>query len=181
MGHSSPAPLLPLLLQPPSQYRRQGMRRYAVGTGRRPHAALLRPAKKLAERAVQLQSLYALEPVGVNKLSRQIPGLVFKLDPQTQRLKLTLLQGRLLGDERRGDGDHLAPEMLKMLRRCPKVGGFGLWLRGSRHRGCEPHKACDLRLCACARDLWLCDLWVCDPWFCVLRLAVGTASNKEVT
>lgn len=119
LGHDSPAPLLPLLLQ--LKAAAEPDESAVAAASKRPYAFLLQPAEKLAARAVQLQKLYGIDREHLGRIARQFPGLVFASSSSTTKLKALLLQLQLLGDGSHVAGDKLAPEMEKMFRTCPQV------------------------------------------------------------
>jgi len=121
MGYDNPGALLPLLLREPPSYQKQE-RPYAAGSGRRPYAFFFQPAERLAARAVNMQKLYNLDRKGLTRLARHFPKSVLATDSATRKLKAMLLQVQLLGDGRPSGEDQLAPEMAKMLQKCPQVG-----------------------------------------------------------
>jgi cytochrome P450 len=150
-GYSSPAALLPLLLQPPQLLNRSSRHKPAKasaaltaleaaadpaavaawgGAGRRnAAAALLQPASQLLERAAAVMQVQGISKDDLAKLLRWSPASVLHRDPKTTHLKLVLLQRQLLGWEPAHSSartESVAPEMTKMLKRCPWVSGAGL-------------------------------------------------------
>jgi hypothetical protein len=150
-GYSSPAALLPLLLQPArldTSYARGGSKQAGArkppsataaaaagdaaavasapwgGVGRRSTAAsLLQPAATLRERAAALMQVQGLSREDAAAVLRWSPSLLHR-DPKTQHLKLVLLQRQLLGWEPAHSSartESVAPELTKMVKRCPWV------------------------------------------------------------
>ncbi|KAF6266451.1 hypothetical protein COO60DRAFT_1633044 [Scenedesmus sp. NREL 46B-D3] len=143
-GHSSPAALLPLLLQPPkldpggatiSSRKPARACKSASASALAPAAAAAAssssssaswwaPAAQLRDRAAAVMQMQGLSRDAAAALLRWSPQSVLYRDPRTTHLKLVLLQRQLLGWEPAHSSartERVAPELTKMLRRCPWV------------------------------------------------------------